>query len=86
MRTKNSIKNISTSLLNNLLLNALRFISRTIFIKVLGETYLGINGMLSNVLGILAFADLGIGNAISYSLYKPLAEKNEKKVKSLMKF
>ena len=60
MRTKNSLKNISASLANNLLLNILRFVSRTLFIKYLGETYLGVNGMLSNVLGILAFADLGI--------------------------
>lgn len=86
MRTTNSLKNISTSLLNNLLLNVLRFVSRTIFIKVLGETFLGINGMLSNVLGILAFADLGIGSAISYSLYKPLAENDTEKIKLYMNF
>lgn len=86
MRTKNSLKNVFTNFTNNLLLNILRFVSRTIFIKTLGETYLGINGMLSNVLGILALADLGIGSAISYSLYKPLSENDIKKVKSLMSF
>lgn len=86
MRTKNSLKNISASLANNLLLNILRFVSRTLFIKYLGETYLGVNGMLSNVLGILAFADLGIGSAISYSLYKPLSLNDKKKIQSLMKF
>lgn len=77
---------MSSSFANNLFLNILRFISRTIFIKVLGETYLGINGMLSNVLGLLAFADLGIGSAISFSLYKPLADKNKRKIESLMRF
>ena len=86
MRTKNSLKNISTSFLNNILLNVLRFISRTIFIKILGETYLGINGILSNILGILSFADLGISSAISYSLYKPLIDENQKKIQSLMGF
>lgn len=86
MRTKNALKNISGSFLNNIFLNILRFVSRTIFIKVLGEMYLGINGMLSNVLGILAFADLGIGSAISFSLYKPLAEKDNKKIEALMQF
>ena len=86
MRTENSAKNISINFLNNLLLNILRFVSRTIFIKIMGELYLGVNGILSNVLGILALADLGIGNAISFSLYKPLADKNTEKVKSLMKF
>lgn len=86
MRTKNALKNMSGSFMNNLLLNILRFISRTIFIKVLGEQYLGINGMLSNVLGILAFADLGIGSAIGYSLYKPLADNDKEQVKALMNF
>lgn len=86
MRTKNSLKNVSINFINNIMLNLLRFVSRTIFIKILGETYLGINGMLSNVLGILALADLGIGSAISYSLYKPLAENDNEKVKSLMSF
>lgn len=86
MRTKNALKNISGSFFKNIVLNVLRFLSRTIFIKVLGETYLGISGMLSNVLGMLAFADLGIGSAIAFSLYKPLNENNKNKIKSLMQF
>lgn len=86
MRTENSLKNISTSFINNILVNILRFVSRTIFIKILGELYLGVNGILSNVLGILALADLGISSAISFSLYKPLAESNKEQVKSIMKF
>ena len=76
MRTQNSAKNVSVVLLNSILINIFRFVSRTIFIKFLGEQYLGVNGILSNVLGILALADLGIGNAISFSLYKPLANKD----------
>lgn len=86
MRTQNSAKNVSVVLLNSILINIFRFVSRTIFIKFLGEQYLGVNGILSNVLGILALADLGIGNAISFSLYKPLANKDEEKIKSLMMY
>ncbi|MBQ4107955.1 MAG: sugar translocase [Clostridia bacterium] len=65
----------------NLLLN---FIARTVFIKTLGADYLGVNGLFTNILTILSFAELGIGNAIVFSMYKPLAEKDVQKVASLM--
>ena len=71
---------------NNVLLNLFRFILRIVFVKVLNEVYLGVNGLLSNVLGILALSELGIGTAINFSLYKPLASKDEKKINSLMRF
>ena len=86
MRTLNSLKNTVSNISNSLLLNLLRFVSRIVFVKVLSEVYLGVNGLLANVLGLLALAELGIGTAISYSLYKPLAEKKENKILSLMKF
>jgi len=86
MRTFNSLKNIFGNFLNSFILNLLRFISRIVFVKVLDEVYLGVNGLLSNVLGLLALAELGIGTAISYSLYKPLADKDIQKCQSLMNF
>ena len=64
----------------------LQFISRTVFIYCLGEAYLGINGLFSNVLGVLSFAELGIGTAINFSLYKPVAEKDIEKIKSYMHY
>ena len=86
MRTKNSIKNIIMNFLYNFLNYGLRFASRIVFVKTLAKVYLGVNGLLSNVLGILALAELGIGTAIGYSLYEPLAKNNTKKVRSLMQF
>lgn len=86
MRTLNSLKNALGNFANSLILNVLKFISRIIFVKFLDEVYLGVNGLLSNVLGILALAELGIGTAISYSLYKPLAKNNIDEINSLMKF
>jgi len=86
MRTKNAFSNISFALVNNVLLNVLRFVTRTIFIHYLSSLYLGVNGLLSNVLGILSLADLGISTAIGFSLYKPLAENDKEKIKSLMAF
>ena len=64
----------------------LQFISRTVFIYYLGEGYLGINGLFSNILGVLSFAELGIGTAINFSLYKPVAEKDIKKIKAYMHY
>ena len=52
-----------------------------IFVRTLGEQYAGISALFTSVLTVLAFAELGIGTAITYNLYKPIAEKNyEKKI------
>lgn len=64
----------------------LRFMIQTAFIHTLGATYLGINGLFTNILGILSFADLGIGAAITFSLYKPLSEEDYKHINSIMAF
>ncbi len=63
-----------------------RFVLQTILIYVLGIQYVGVSGTFTSVLTVLSLADLGIGSAISYELYKPLAEKNEKKIAALMNF
>ena len=86
MRTKNTLKNIVMNILYNILNYGLRFVSRIIFVKKLSVTYLGINGLLSNVLGLLSLTELGLGSAIGFSLYKPLADKDEEKIKSIMRF
>lgn len=85
-RTKNSIINSTASISNQVLTVIMDFIVKTIFINVLGSEYLGINGLFSNIITLLSLADLGIGIAIPYSLYKPLAKKDTKKIKSLMKY
>lgn len=85
-RTKNSIFNVSSNLVVFIIKTLLSFVLRTIFIKILGEMYLGVNGLLSNVLSMLSLAELGISSAISFGLYKPLAEKDNKKVSSIMSF
>lgn len=83
-RIANASKNIRFGYLGILLTLILQFISRTIFIQTIGITYLGVNGLFTNVLSILSFTELGIGTAMNYSLYKPVAENNREKIKSLM--
>ena len=83
-RTKMTFKNIFYGYIANIISLVLNFVSRTIFIKMIGTAYLGINGLFTNVLGVLSFAELGIGTALNFSLYKPVAENNKEKIKSIM--
>lgn len=78
------VNNIKYSAVNYIAVNLLKFIVRMVFVKTLPIEYLGVNGLFSNVLAMLSLAELGIGPAIVYSLYKPLAYGDKKIVKSLM--
>ena len=84
-RLKNSVRNIIYRLVSQLASILLKFVSRSIFIYVLGVEYLGINGLFSEILQMLSLADLGFGTAMVFSMYKPLAEHDEKKLAQLVK-
>lgn len=82
-RTKNSAVNLIINISYQALILIITFITRRIFIKSLGIDYLGISGLFSNILELFALAELGIGSAISYSMYKYLAQKNTTKLQEL---
>lgn len=84
-RTKNCIKNISTGMIAQLINKVLSFIVRMVFIKVLNTQYLGVNGLFANILTMLSFAELGIGTAIVFNMYKPIAYNDNEKLRSLIK-
>jgi len=86
LRTKNSLKNTSISMLANILTIIVGLISQAVFIKTLGEEYLGLNGLFTNIISMLSVVELGISSAIIYNLYKPISENNIKKIKALMYF
>ena len=83
-RTQNSIRNIGFGMINRVVSILFPFIVRTIFIKTLGEEYLGLNSLYSSVLQVLNLADLGFASAIVASMYKPIADNDVKKVSDLM--
>ena len=85
-RTANSIKNILSGFLGQFITTILGFVNRTVFINCLAAEYLGVNGLFTNILSMLSLAELGIGTAIVYALYKPLADKDEKQISKLMNF
>lgn len=84
-RLTNVKRNIIWGNVGNICALVLQIGSRTIFIAFLGIEYLGVNGLFTNVLGLLAFSELGIGTAMNYSLYRPIAENDTEKIKSLLR-
>ena len=78
-------RNIKYSAVNYIAVNLLKFLVRMVFVKTLPIEYLGVNGLFTNVLAMLSLAELGIGPAIVYSLYKPLAYGDKETVKSIMR-
>ena len=84
MRTKNSIINIIASIIAQAITILLGFITQKVFINSLGAEILGINGLFSNIISMLAIAELGISTAVIYNLYKPVAENDEEKILILM--
>lgn len=85
-RTKKVIRNVKYNFMNQFLVLVLSFVSRTVFIQYIGIEYLGINGLFSDVLGLLSLADLGLNTAMVYSYYEPLANNDKKKLAALTTF
>jgi O-antigen/teichoic acid export membrane protein len=78
--------NIVFGLGNKIITMILEFIVRSIFIKILGEELLGVNGVFTNVIQVLSLAELGLNNVVAYSFYEPIAENNYKKIAALVRF
>lgn len=85
-RTKNSALNLATGITEQIIVTLLKFITRTVFINILGKEYLGIGGLFSNILSMLSLTELGLDTAINFRLYKPIAEKDNHRIRLLMKF
>lgn len=84
-RTEYSLLNILTGVGGYFLNTVLGFVCRMVFVKCLSADYLGVNCLFTNLLTMLSLAELGVGGAIVYALYKPLAENDEEKIASLMR-
>lgn len=85
-RIQQAKKNIIFGYISNFVILLMNFIQRTVFIWVLGRTLLGVNSIYTDVLSVLSLAELGIGTALNYSLYKPVANQDTEKIKSYMRF
>lgn len=85
-RTINSVKNIYSGLVFRFGTLFLNFLSRYIFIFFLGDSCLGLNGLFTTILSLFSLAELGIGEAITFYLYKPIAERDQERLCQLISF
>ena len=83
-RSKNSLRNILFGLTGQVINILMSFVTRTVFLRTLSSVYLGVNGLFTNILMVFSLADLGVGTAIIYALYRPIAEGDRRKIQALM--
>ena len=84
-RVKSATRNIAFGYLGQIATALMSFILRTVFVMHLSEELLGINALYSNILSLLNMAELGIGTALNFSLYGPVARGETEKIKSYMR-
>lgn len=85
-RFKNAKRNMVWGAINKLIVIVFPFIIRTILLQKLGGEYLGLNSLFSSILQVLSLAELGIGSAITFSMYKPIAEDDTDSVCALLAY
>lgn len=83
-RVKSATKNIAFGYVGQMATMIMSFILRKIFIMHLSDTLLGVNSLYTNILSLLNMAELGIGTALNFSLYGPVARGEKEKIKSYM--
>ncbi len=85
-RVENSIKNISFSLVSQLITTVLSFVLRTVLIETVGIESVALKSLFFEIVSVLALSELGIGSAIAFNMFKPLKDGDEVKVRELMNF
>ena len=85
-RTQKSFINVMTSFLTNAVFLITAFVVQKTLIATKGAEYNSINGLFSSIISMMSLADLGIGTAIIYHMYRPVAERDEEKINSLLMF
>ncbi len=85
-RKSNTVRNLLFAWISQGYTIVMNMAVRIVFVHTLSKDYVGVGGLFSNVISILSVAELGIGTAIVYGLYEPLANHDERRVKALMQF
>ena len=83
-RTQYSAYNTSIALFSRAAAILMGYVVRVVFTHVLSENYVGINGLFTDILNVLSLSEMGIETAISFALYKPIADGNTESQKSIM--
>lgn len=86
VRIDNSRRNMIYGFFCQVLVILFSFVNRQIFIELLGEEYLGINGLFANILTLLSLTEMGLGSTLLFFLYKPIREQDYERLQSLLLF
>ncbi|MBQ9009439.1 MAG: polysaccharide biosynthesis protein [Clostridia bacterium] len=84
-RTKNAARNIVFDGMLKMLNILIPFILRSVMLNTLGVQYLGLNGLFRSILSFLNLAELGVGSAMVFSMYRPIAEDDTETICALLK-
>lgn len=85
-RTRNVINNTVASVIFKIVYILSQFVLRTVFIYTLGNEYVGISGLFTDILSVLSLMEMGLDVSMVYALYKPLAEDDHVRISALLKF
>jgi O-antigen/teichoic acid export membrane protein len=84
-RTKNAARNIVFDGMMELMNVFFPFVIRSVMLHFLGTEYLGLNGLFKSLLMFLNLAELGVGSAMVFSMYKPIAEDDTPAICALLR-
>ena len=85
-RLKNTIQNAKVSVFFHVIFIFTQFFARKIFLENLGDDFMGLTSTLQSFLSFLNLAELGIGTAIGFTLYKPIYDKNYDEINHIIRF
>ncbi len=80
---KQGLLNVSISIIFKIFILITSILNRRFLIQYLGAVANGLNSLYISLIGFLSVAELGVGTAITYCMYKPIVEQNNEKVSAL---
>ena len=83
-RTNRSIINILVGIISYALIVLIGLVTRRVLTDTMGLSIVGVNGEFTAIISMLSLTELGIGTAIIFHMYKPLAENDQETIISLM--
>ena len=84
-RTKNTLKNIKAGMILRMYQMVVPFLMRTAMIYLMGVQYLGLNTLFVSIIQVLSLVELGVGNAMVFAMYEPIARDDERTICALMR-
>jgi O-antigen/teichoic acid export membrane protein len=85
-RSKKALINATAGIVSYAVLLISNFITRAVFVRILGLDMVGVESLFKNLITMLSLAELGLGTGIIYKLYKPIADGDSRKIKQVLNF